>query len=332
MRCSTKSIYNTYLNVLCIILIIQSNTAYRIPHKMTSTSTYYMAPNRLRDICVKVGDTWRPADEAQKAAYIAYKSREHYYTETPHTHENGITIFRTENDPYMVTYFKLEGSTRNAKYPIIDMNDISVFLMDGATGRGSRNGAGWVNARNYQAWAYADFIYDHTVRKCYMSKYSTYLAFPPGFDRANVVTIDIDDLPPNIIFSVSRNENNSVYYERNDSGGSRVRMCDNEYARVGFLGFFTRITMDVGMIIEPPNNNHNNSGNNASSGIICELEVPPLIETSIEEDQCIFCYEYVKNTKLSPCNHVISCYRCIMKLSKPQCPVCKADIHSISKA
>jgi Zinc finger, C3HC4 type (RING finger) len=298
-----------------------------------NTSTYYTAPNRVRDIRVKIGDTWRPADEAQKAAYIAYKSRAHYYTEMPHTHENGITIFREDNDPYMATYFKLEGSARNAKHPIIDINDISVFLMAGVIGNGSRDGAGWVNARNYQAWAYADFVYDHVVRKCYMSKYSTYLAFPPGFDRANVVTIDIDDLPPNIIFSVSRNENNSVYYERNDSGGSRVRICDNEYARVGFLGFFTRITMDVGMIIEPPGSvgiNNNNNNNNLSNGIICEVDVPPLIETSVEEDQCILCYEYVKNTKLSPCNHVISCYRCILKLSKPECPVCKARINSIS--
>ena len=294
-----------------------------------STSTYYMTPGRVRDIRVKIGDTWQPADEAQKAAYIAYKSREHYYTETPYTHENDVTIFREDNDPYMATYFKLEGSSRNVKHPIIDMNDISIFLMDGVTGRGSRDGAGWVNARNYQAWAYADFVYDHAVRKCYMSKYSTYLAFPAGFDHANVVTIDVDDIPPNIIFSVSRNENNSVYYERNDSGGSRVRMCDNEYARVGFLGFFTRITMDVGMIIEPPGS-VGNGGNSAN--MFCEVEVPPLIETSVEADQCILCYEYVKNTKLSPCNHVISCYRCIQKLSKSECPVCKARITSISKA
>ena len=311
---------------------------------MTSTSTYYTAPGRVRDIRVKIGDTWRPADEAQKAAYIAYKSREHYYTETPYTHENDVTIFRSENDPYMATYFKLEGSSRNMKHPIIDMNDISVFLMDGVTGRGSRDGAGWVNARNYQAWAYADFVYDHAVRKCYMSKYSTYLAFPAGFDRANVVTIDVDDIQPNIIFSVSRNENNSVYYERNDSGGSRVRICDNEYARVGFLGFFTRITMDVGMIVEHPgsgsnstnlinnNINNNNNNNNQLNNMFYEVEVPPLIETSIEADQCILCYEYVKNTKLSPCNHVISCYRCIQKLSKSECPVCKAHIHSISTA
>jgi hypothetical protein len=304
---------------------------------MTNTPTYYMALNRVRDIRVKIGEVWRPADEAQKAAYIAYKSRQHYYTETPHRHENGITIFRCDDDPYMATYFKLESSTRNMKHPIIDMNDISVFLMDGMTGAGNRNGAGWINARNYQAWAYADFIYDHAVRKCYMSKYSTYLAFPAGFDRANVVTIDVDDISPNIIFSVSRNENNSVYYERNDNRGSRVRICDNEYARVGFLGFFTRITMDVGMIIEPPRNGGNganvinNNNNTTYNNLFCEVDAPPLIETSVEADQCILCYEYVKNTRLSPCNHVISCYRCILKLSKPECPVCKAHINSISK-
>jgi len=86
-----------------------------------------------------------------------------------------------------------------------------------------------------------------------MSKYSTYLAFPPGFDSRNVVTIDIEDLPPNIIFSIGRNENNSVYYEKNESGPIRVRICDSEYACNGYLGFFTRITMDVGIIVTPPN-------------------------------------------------------------------------------
>jgi hypothetical protein len=155
----------------------------------------------------------------------------------------------------MPTYFKLEGSllNPNAKYPIIDMNDIYIFLVEGVTGNGSRNGAGWVKSRNYQAWAYVDFVYDAAAtRKCYMSNYSTYLAFPPGFDSKNVVTIGIEELPPNIIFSISRNENNSVYYEKSESRPIRVRICDNEYARTGYLGFFTRITMDVGIIVTPP--------------------------------------------------------------------------------
>jgi hypothetical protein len=100
-----------------------------------------------------------------------------------------------------------------------------------------------------------------------MSRYSTYIAFPPKFDSKNVVTIDIEEeLPPNIIFSVSRNENNSVYYEKNESiyyknnensqnnetYPIRVRICDSEYARTGYLGFYTRITMDPGIIITPP--------------------------------------------------------------------------------
>lgn len=38
---------------------------------------------------------------------------------------------------------------------------------------------------------------------------------------------NIDGLPPNIIFSISR----SVYYERNDGSGSRVRICDNHIRR-----------------------------------------------------------------------------------------------------
>lgn len=291
------------------------------------------------DIRVKIGDVWRPADEHQKAAYIAYKSRNHYYRETPHIHENGITIFRhgngnannnnntTENndDPYMPTYFKLVGSVRNpnAKHPIIDMNDICVFLMDGVSGAGSRSGAGWVKARSYQAWAYVDLVYDTTAtRKCYMSKYSSYLAFPPGFDSRNVVTIDIDDLQPNIIFSMSRNDNNSVYYERNDNRSSRVRICDNEYARIGFLGFYTRITMDMGFEIVRPNsaNAHN---------IICEGLQPPLVETTDESEQCILCYKYKKNIVYEPCSHVISCYECFEKLVRKECPVCKTNITKI---
>ena len=62
----------------------------------------------------------------------------------------------------------------------------------------------------------------------YASKYSTYLAYPANTRASDVVEIDIDGLPPNIIFSISR----SVYYERNDGNRARVRICDN----VGNLG------------------------------------------------------------------------------------------------
>jgi hypothetical protein len=229
------------------------------------------------------------------------------------------------NDPYSPTYFKLTDSLRSTKHPIIDMNDIYVFLMYGVSGNGNRNGAGWVKARNYQAWAYVDFIYDTTKsRKCYMSKYSTYLAFPSGFDSRNVVTINIDELSPNIIFSMSRNDNNSVYYEKNDNDSTRVRICDNEHARVGFLGFYTRITMDPGIIITPP---HAVIG----AGDGDDVSLYSVTETINEDEQCILCYNYKKDIKYEPCNHVITCYECYNKLVTKECPVCKMKIAQIKK-
>jgi hypothetical protein len=87
-------------------------------------------------------------------------------------------------------------------------------------------------------------MYDNQQKKTYASKYS--------ISSPSTVEIDIDGLPPNIIFSISRNENNSVYYERNDERGTRVRICDNHMARIGYRGFYTRMTMDVGMIVTPP--------------------------------------------------------------------------------
>ncbi len=87
-------------------------------------------------------------------------------------------------------------------------------------------------------------MYDNQQKKTYASKYS--------IRSPSTVEIDIDGLPPNIIFSISRNENNSVYYERNDERGTRVRICDNHMSRIGYRGFYTRMTMDVGMIVTPP--------------------------------------------------------------------------------
>lgn len=110
----------------------------------------------------------------------------------------------------------------------------------------------WYSARDYQVWAFIDFIYDNKQIKHYASKYSSHLFF-----RSNdTITIDIDDLAPNIIFSISRNENNSIYYEKNDSRNTRVRICDSEHARTGFLGFYRRMTSDIGMIITPPQTNN----------------------------------------------------------------------------
>jgi len=317
------------------------------------------------DIKVKINGVWQPASPLLRDIYIGYKSLPMSNGSAPYF-KDGITIFRTDNDVYMPTFYSVQTTNvTNARnvirendyifpeneshgiqegsstpIPIIDFNDIYIFLVDGVTGPGSRSGAGWVKARNYQTWAYVDFIYDDTrVRKCYASQYSTYLAFPAGFDTPNIVTIGVPGLAPNIIFSISRNDNNSVYYEKNDASHTRVRICDNEYARAGFLGFYTRITMDVGMIITPPpplaaaaaaaSHSHTISSPGSALVLACIGDKPPMVDlTDNEEHQCIMCYENKKNVQFYPCNHAISCYRCMQQMTKCECPVCKSAIHT----
>ena len=257
----------------------------------------------MNNIKIKYNNEWVFANPDYNAIFIKYKTEcEHYgiYELT----FNNLTIYRTNNDVYNPTFIK----DNNNIYPIIDFNDIKVFLLDMLH-------VNWYSARDYQVWAFIDFIYDNKQIKHYASKYSSHLFF-----RSNdTITIYIDDLSPNIIFSISRNENNSIYYEKNDSRNTRVRICDSEHARTGFLGFYRRMTSDIGMIIIPPQTNN--------SIIIPDNLI--LEESSNEEEQCILCYKYKKNLTFNPCSHTISCSLCYSKLQKNECPICRSKILSL---
>ena len=247
-------------------------------------------------IKVRYNNHWVPANPDYCQAYKNYKNQPIYHPEEPVT-TRSLTVYRTNNDVYLPTYIR-DGDNI---YPIADFEDFRVFLLD-------LNPVDWYAARNYQIWAYYDFMYDNQQRKTYASKYS--------IRSTSTVEIDIDGLPPNIIFSISRNENNSVYYERNDPRGTRVRICDNHMARIGYRGFYTRMTMDVGMIVTPPQ---------LPQLAVSSLDgLPQPEQTDIEEDQCILCYTNKKNITLSPCNHNIMCSACYVKLEKKnECPVCR---------
>lgn len=260
-------------------------------------------------IKIKYNNNWQLANPDQKQAFENYKNRPMYSQELPVT-TNGLTVYRKYNDPYLPTYI----SDGQNILPIADFDDVQVFLLD-------INPVNWHQARNYQVWAYYDFMYDDKQKKTYASKYSTYLAYPPN--TREVTTIDIDDLQPNIIFSISRNQNNSVYYERNDANATRVRICDNESARAGYRGFYNRMTMDVGLvIISSPN--FNTSSLPLPANLILE-------KTDNEEDQCIMCYSNKKNLTFNPCNHNITCSECYLKFTKKlECPICKGSIQSLS--
>jgi ferredoxin len=247
-------------------------------------------------IKVKQNNRWVLANPDYFQAYQNYKNQPIYHPEEPVT-TRSLTVYRTNNDVYLPTYIR-DGDNI---YPIADFEDVRVFLLD-------LNPVDWYAARNYQIWAYYDFMYDNQQKKTYASKNS--------IRSPSTVEIDIDGLFPNIIFSISRNENNSVYYERNDERGTRVRICDNHMARIGYRGFYTRMTMDVGMIITPPP---------VPQVPVSSLDGLPQVEqTDIEEDQCILCYKNKKNITLSPCNHNIMCSACYVKLEKKnECPVCR---------
>jgi hypothetical protein len=259
-------------------------------------------------IKVKYNGNWVLANPDYCEAFRNYKNRQMYSREEP-VSTGALTVYRTNNDHYLPTYIRDGESV----YPIADFEDVRVFLVDA-------NPTDWYAGRNYQIWAYYDFMYDNKVRKTYASKYSSYLAYPPNTRASDVVEIDIDGLPPNIIFSISRNDNNSVYYERNDGSRARVRICDNHTARSGYRGYYARMTDDIGFVF---------------GGIVtvAGLELPAslvLEQTDVEEEQCIMCYSNKKNLRFLPCAHLIMCSACYNMLEKKkECPVCKGNIQSL---
>ena len=317
---------------------------------------------QTREWTSSVGRSGGGVSPAIRDTYAGYKDRtNHYYREKPHITGDYI-VYRPDNDPYLPTYIArtadipalndgtglgagLGVGARNnlanniiitqeihdsmAAIPIIDMNDILVFIITAI------DGADWLPCREYQAWAYRDFIYDEhrSIKKSYMSRGTSPISYDSN-DRilANqMVTIPLSGISSNIVFNVSRNENNSVYFERNDATGSRVRMCDNEYARVGYRGFYTRITMDAGIVVVPPPPPPGGSTvyyNVASSlpVLLSTAHLPAPEETDDEEHQCILCFKYQVNARFSPCEHQVCCSGCYSKMVKNECPVCRAVI------
>ena len=285
-------------------------------------------------------------------AYVNYKEDpEHlHFREKPYVSENWV-VYRPDNDPYLPTYIVRRSDISAAHFsgvnlqhitsevhdimennqfaiPIIDLNDIYVFLTDHPP-----NEPNWLPARLHQIWAYRDYVYDRNraVKKSYMTPGTQPFVYENG-DHILVnqmVTIDVPNLLPNIVFNISRNDNNSVYFERNNEFRTRVRICDSQFARIGYLGFYRRITMDPGMIVIPPELPPIPS---ASPNLLSVAHLSPLEEIDGDNgdgdngEQCILCVCYRVNARFSPCEHQVCCSDCYSKLSKNECPVCRAEI------
>ena len=308
---------------------------------------------QIRDIYIKSGSKWLPisvnsgSEELKRCAiaYTQYKNRPTYHREVAYEADGGVNVYRENNDHYNPTFI----SCGQRVFPAIDMSDVKVFLTD-------VEHANWFKARDYQAWAYRDFLFDASKPqvKYYASRHSSHLFFQTSNYR-DVVTIELDGLAPNIIFKLSRNENGSVYYEKNDRNASRVRICDCETARSGYLGFYRRMT-DVGDFIITPApiavpaqdmygpeyqdfasylHQINATAAAAASAYQNHSRKLPLapgiqsIQTDNEEEQCIMCFRNKSTLRLQPCGHKVMCPDCYNKMEKGECPICRSDIISL---
>ena len=269
----------------------------------------------MNDIKIKINGLWENARDYQQYAFNKFIEQESRALSQLNIYEydrNGITfkiqrIIEGEEDyrninAYGAIYLIKEDET---KIPIIDFNDIKVFLTEIHVDQGSN----WHYARNYQKWAFIDYLYDNQFRKKYKSKHT------PG----RGVEIQLDNLQPYIKFFMSKNSNNSIYYERDNTSRVRIRICNSEYARRGYQGYYNRMTAPIGISFVAP-----------ITSLLPELPTGIIeVTTGVEEDQCCICYDIKQNIIFLPCKHIHTCSKCFKHINKNICSICKQQIVKI---
>jgi len=261
-------------------------------------------------IQIKSNDIWSPVNDYQLIAFTEFKNMHRRYRHEykyDYVDDQGVkfTIKRVGNNHHGGIYNICEDGT---SYPIADWSDVKVFLLNTLH-------VEWYDAYNYQTWAYFDYIYSNDHIRRYKSRGT--------FTSDNYIEIPIDGLELGIIFSISRNENDTIYYEKNDAHRTKVRICDNEFARRGYYGFYRRMTADLGMVISYDHDIIQSTS----------LSIPDDVETSqtLNDDiMCIVCKENKQNIKFEPCDHTYTCSVCYLQLvHSRECPVCKQTINNI---
>ena len=107
-------------------------------------------------IQIKYNNNWVLANPDYCEAFRNYKNRPMYSREEP-VSTGALTVYRTNNDHSLPTFIR-DG---DAVYQIADFDDVRVFLVDASP-------TDWYAGRNYQIWAYYDFMYDNKIRKTYI--------------------------------------------------------------------------------------------------------------------------------------------------------------------
>ena len=263
------------------------------------------------NIRVRINDNWVPARDYQIEAFKNYKSLGD--DEYKYDNDAGIAFSISRISDVPAAAAAHHGGTfitRNddSTVPISDWDDVKVFLLDTPNVQ-------WYEARNYQTWAYFDFIYSNDTERFYKTNGTR------NHDDHIIIKVAA---PRNIIFRMSRNDNGTIFYEKDDAHRTRIRISDNDAARRGYQGFYNRMTMDMGFDIIGP-----------SAGVKIGKPVLPdglLVEKTLDDNyMCIVCNDNKQNIQFMPCKHTNTCSECYLKLHKNECPICKQSIGLINK-
>ena len=256
---------------------------------------------------------WVPARPYQSFAFRQFKAnkeRDLHYD----THGYEFDIKRTDQNSG-IHFIRTDGSKCN----IADFNGIKVFLIDHPSGVPN-----WYRARDYQIWAFLDFIYDNKKSKTYKS-----VNVPNRLPNDVVLALDIykedgtiDKTPYE--FTIFRADNGNIYFQPVD--GRRLKMSDssNEFER-----YQRHIDQDYPAIAFSINSLEEQPFTCQSIGKI------PSFET-IDESKlnvCIVCLTNLWNVIALPCGHIQTCSKCLTVESQKhnKCPICRTVITSFAK-
>ena len=259
------------------------------------------------NIKIKLNNIWINANNDQKNAFLQFKCLNNHQIILNTINNNEFTIARENNATYII-------ENNGSKYPIADWNDVKVFLIDNAN-------PSWYNARDYQTWSYFDFLYSNDNERRYKTRNSNNLNH-----NYTYYEIPIHNLYSNIIFRISRNDNGTIFYEKDDIHRTKVRISDNQYDRSGYMAYYRRLTDDIFAYAVPT------VINPVSTLIIPDV---PVSITLNDSEMCIVCNENKQNIKLIPCNHISTCSVCaaeILKYThKLNCPICRVETTNVNK-
>jgi len=240
----------------------------------------------MTNIKVKLeNNLWTDALSYQKEAFLQFK-RNRYNDYIYEQDDIKFKLSRINDRLHGSIYLIREDESM---MPIVDWDDVKVFITN-------TDIVNWYDPQEYIKEAYFDFIYsDKQIGYYYLSNKS---------------------------FIITRNTNNSIYYEYNDGNNNKIRISDNCYARSGYLGFYHRMTSFIDFEIFSPKP-------------INQLLLPSdlIIKNTDNSDKfCVICNDIEQNIKFIPCNHTSTCSNCYTKLKKThECPICKQTINQIVK-